>query len=419
MKSSLWKYTVAAAAAVILGLLATGPVLAEQSSARSVAMGEAFVGLANGVDAARYNPANLGLDGYRRTEIEFFGVGADINNNSFSLEDYNNYTGAFLTSADKADILSKVPDRGLVLSADVQATAASVAFGSLVFSTSAVGQAGINLNRDILELVLNGNTYGETISVTGSYSDAVGYVASGLSYGLPLYTAGTRQLSVGVTAKYIRGLGVEQIVELEGMATTFATGLQGDGRMIARTATGGSGYAMDIGAALKLNDSYTAGIRVKNFMSNINWSQNTEEHSYNFSFDTVTVDNMNDDFIVSESDTRDIESFSTNLASVMTVGFAKTSGSLLWAVDWEQGFRLAAGSSKKPRVAVGLEWNGLPVIPLRAGYAVGGDRPSNLSIGTGMGVGPVYLDFAAVTGSTISPYSSKGVNIAVSSGLYF
>ena len=319
MKSSRLKYTVAAAV-VIFGLLAAGPVLAEQSSARSVAMGEAFVGLANGVDAARYNPANLGLDGYRRTELELFGVGADINNNSFSLEDYNNYTGTFLTSADKADILSKVPDRGLVLSADVQATAASVAFGSLVFSTSAVGQAGINLNRDILELVLNGNTYGDTISVTGSYSDAVGYVASGLSYGLPLYTAGTRQLSVGVTAKYIRGLGVEQIVELEGIAATFATGLQGDGRMLARTATGGSGYAMDIGAALKLNDSYTAGIRVKNFMSNITWDQNTEEHAYNFSFDTVTVDNMDDDFIVSESDTRDIESFSTNLASVMTVG---------------------------------------------------------------------------------------------------
>lgn len=410
---------VVAGAAVLLVAVMAMPATAAQSSARSVAMGGAYVGLANGVDAARYNPANLGLDGYARRELELVGMGANITNNSFSLDDYNNYTGAILTDEDKTDILAKIPDQGLTLNADVQASAASVALGSFVFTTAGVGLADVNLNRDILELVLNGNSFGDTVSVTGSYSDAVAYVSSGVSYGVPLYTAGSRQLAVGVTAKYLHGLAVEQIVELEGLAATLETGFEGEGRMIARTATGGSGYAVDLGASLKLNDNYTIGASIRNFVSSLSWSRETEEHSYLFSFDTVTVDNMEEDFVVSESDTRDIESFSTDLPSVMTVGLANTTGSLMWAVDWEQGFRQAAGASSKPRLSLGLEWHGFPLIPLRAGYSVGGNKPSAFSVGSGLATGPVYLDFAAVTGTSISPYSSKGLNLAISTGLYF
>ncbi len=405
----------------ILGLLllCSSQAIAEPTSARSVAMGEAHIGLASSIDAARYNPANLGLDNYRRTGIELIGAGLNVNNNSFSLGDYNNYTGAFLTDADKQDILNKIPDKGLTFSADIQASALSASVGSFVFSVTGVGQADVNLSKDLIDLVLNGNTFGDSINVTGSYSDAVGYVSAGVSYGVPLYTSGTRQLSAGVTAAYIRGLGVEQIIELEGLAATFATGFEGEGRMIARTATGGSGYSLDIGTALKLNDSYTVGARVKNFLSSISWNNNTEEHSYIFGFDTVTVSNMDEDFVVSESETKDIGSFSTSLPSVMTVGIAHTSGSLIWALDWEQGFRQAAGASTKPRFAAGVEWRRLSFLPLRAGYVVGGDEPASFSVGSGVGAGPFYLDFAVVTGTSISPYSSKGINLALSTGLLF
>ncbi len=413
------RYIVSAVAFVLVLVLLPWTVSADQSSARSVAMGEAYTAMANGVDAARYNPANLGLDGYRRTELELFGVGADINNNSFSLSDYNNYTGAYLTDADKADILNKVPEQGLLLSADVQAAGLSLAHGSFALTTSASGLANVNINRDLIELVLNGNTFGDSIVVTGSYSDAVAYVSTGLSYGMPIYTAGTRQLSIGATARYIRGLAVEKIVELDGLAATFETGFEGEGRIIAQTATGGSGYALDLGAALKLNDRYTAGVRIKNFISSMTWDNDPEEHSYIFHFDTVTIANADGDFVVSESETKPIESFKSDLPSVMTIGFAKTSGSLLWAVDWEQGFRTAAGSSTKPRLSLGVEWQGLPLIPVRAGYSTGGERPAAFSFGTGIGLGPFYVDGAVVSGKSLSPYSTKGVNFAVSSGFYF
>ncbi len=400
-------------------LLASNALASGQSSARSVAMGGAHIGLASGVDAARYNPANLGLTSHRNTAIEFVGVGANISNNSFTLSDYNKYTGAFLTTEDKADILSKIPDDGLRLAADVEATAMAISAGSFAFTVLGVGVADVNLNRDIFELVLNGNTYADTISVDGSYSDALSYASAGLSYGMPIYTSGSRQLSVGVTAKYLHGLAIEQVVELEGMVATYATGYAGQGHLIAQTATGGSGYGLDLGAALKLNNSYTAGIKIENFVSKLTWDKETEEHGYIFNFDTMTVDNMEDDYVVSDDYTRAIESFETSIPSVMTIGIANTSGSLVWAIDYQQKFRSENGTSTKPRIAAGVEWSPLGILPLRAGYATGGDRNAAFSFGSGLHLLAFYLDAAAVTGTSGSGYSAKGMHLAVSTGLQF
>lgn len=392
-----------------------------QSSARSVAMGGAYTSLATGVEACRYNPANLGFEGIKQSGIEIVGLGADISNNSFSLGDYNDYTGAVLTSSDKEYLLGRIPDDdGLNISADIEASAISLSFGSYAISVSGIGQADVSLSKDIVDLILNGNTFGDTVNVTSSYSDAVGYVAAGVSYGLPIYTFGSRQLAVGVTAKYIRGLGMEKVVDLDGLAVTDETGFAGEGHVIAKTATGGLGYALDVGAAMHLSDDYTVGARIKNMLSTISWTADTKEHGYSFTFDTMTVDNMDGDYISSEEYTKDIQSFSTSLPAVMNIGVANTSGDLLWAVDWEQGFRQAAGASKKPRLSAGLEWTGLlQMLPLRAGFATGGNKTTAFSFGSGVHLGSFYLDIATVTGKTLLPSSSQGLNVALSTGFYF
>jgi len=403
-------------------LLWSYPVMAGgSSSARSVAMGGAHIGLAKGVDAAKYNPANLGLTDYRLNNLELAGIGASIANNSFTLDDYNTYTGAFLTDDDKTDILHKIPNDGLRFTVDVEASAMAFSMGNFAFATIGVGLADINLNKDLADLVLNGNTYADTIEVTGSYSDALGYVSGGLSYGMPLMKLGSKELTIGATGKYIKGLGVERVVKLQGMATTHEYGYSGEGQMIVQTATGGNGYAIDIGAALKINNDFTAGVCIKNILSSISWNNRTEEHGYIFSFDTMTVENADDDdLVVSEDYSEDISSFSTTLPSVMTIGFAKTSGNFIWAIDYEQGFRKkAAGASTKPRLSIGLEWSPLNMLPLRTGFAAGGDRNTSFSIGSGFNCANFYMDFAALVGTSFSGYSSKEVNLAFTTGLCF
>jgi hypothetical protein len=389
------------------------------SSGRSAAMGGAFTGLAKGVNAARYNPANLGLDGYRQNGLELASLGVSLTNNAFTLSDYNKYTGAVLSTADKQDILDQIPTEGLSIDTDIKASALSLALGSFVFSVNGVGAADISLSREIVDLILNGNTYADTIDITGSYSNGLSYAGASLSYGLPLYSAGTRQLAVGLTASYFRGIAIEEVVSLQGLAATYESGFQGHGEAIIRTAAGGSGYGLDLGAALKLNNSYTVGVRVENFLSKITWNQEPQEHGYLFSFDSASVDDFSEDFVTSNDYSEDIEPFATSLPAVMNVGLANTSGKLIWAVDWTQGFRAAPGTSTKPRLALGVEYRPLSYLPLRTGFMTGGDRNTAFSFGSGLNFFGFYLDAAVITGSTMSVYSAKGANIALSTGIIF
>ncbi len=401
---------------IILALATSLATAGGQSSARSMAMGGAYLGLAKGVDAARYNPANLGLSGYSSNSLELLGLGVNINNNALSLGDYNNYTGAVLTESDKADIMGKIPGDGLRVTADVEAAAMSLALGSWAFSVTGVGSANVNLSKDILDLVLNGNHLGETVSLDGSYSDAISYVQTSLSYGREIYRLGSRQVAVGVTAKHLTGLAVEEVTELTGGVTTLTTGFTGAGRMVARTATGGSGYGLDLGASVKLDESYTAGLSFRNLFSSISWSGSPEEHGYVFDFDEGASDILQDDYVVSEDYTRAIDGFSTSLPTVMTLGLANTSGKLLWAVDWQQGFREDAGASSKPRLCAGIEWLGLSALPLRAGFATGGSRGTHMALGGGLQLGRFHLDLAVETGTTLVPNSARGLNLAMSTG---
>ncbi len=405
---------------IIAGLLATTATAGGLSSARAVGMGDAQIGLAKGVYAPLYNPANIALSGYGLAGVELAGVGAEIFNNSFSLSDYNNYTGAILSENDKSALLGKIPAEGLQLSARAQASALTISLGSFVISTNGVAASEVNLSKDIVELLVNGNQLNDTISLNEMYSEAIAYATIGLSTGKTLYKSGTRQLTIGATCKYIKGLAYEDIVRISGEASTTMSGFSGDGAVVARTATGGTGYAVDIGAALKLSDNHTAGISFSNFLNNITWNKGTEEHYYSFQLDTATIDNMDDDSVfVSDDYSQEIGSFKSRIPTTMRIGIANISCKFLWAVDWEQGFKLGAGVSSKPRLLFGGQYKLISFLPLRAGYSMGGGRASTVSFGTGLDLSLFYLDIAATNHGSITSGSSKGLHLAVSTGLRF
>ena len=406
-------------ASLVVALLVSfsSAIAGDLSSARSLAMAGSMTAMATGVESARFNPANLGLTSSGRMQLEIATLGLNLSNNSFTLDDYNTYTGATLSESDKATILGKIPKEGLNIKADAEASAMSLSLGRFVFSVSGVGAADANLNREIVELMFNGNTFADSVIATGSYADGIAYGQAGLSYGRLLYKLGERELAVGATAKYIRGIGYEEVIKLEALASTQANGFQGSGEMIARTATGGSGYGLDIGTALKFNRHHTIGARLQNLLGSISWNKETQEHGLSYSFDTLTVNNANDSVIVSDDYSIDIPAFSSRLPVIMNLGVANTSGKLRWAVDWEQGFKRTAESSTKPRLSIGIEWLQLGMMPLRLGFSSGGGRGEIFSFGSGIDTGPYYFDVAAVTGSSFSVYSAKGLKLALSTGI--
>ena len=334
-----------------------------------------------------------------------------------TLSDYNKYNGAFLTNSDKSYILDKVPTEGLKFLANAEASILSMGFGQFVVTTSVVGIADLNLNKDILNLIFNGNTFADTIDITGTYSEAVGFVKIGLSHGRSVYTFGTRQISIGASINYLKGLGIERMVTGTGLASTHENGFAGEGNFIMQTSSGGSGYSFDFGTALRFNESYTAGLRFSNLFSKINWKNSCEEHGFLFRFDTMTVDNMDADYITTEDYSKSISSFSSSLPTVMNLGVAKTKGKILWAFDWEQGLSSKVGASKQPRLSVGLEYSYFSFLPLRTGFATGGNRNTAFSFGTGLKTGRFYFDMAAITGAMITSSSAKGVNFAFTFGI--
>jgi hypothetical protein len=408
-----------AVAGMLLGTISTASA-SGLANARAIGMAGAYTSLAKGYDCPSFNPANLGFESHRSGGFQLFGLGVSISNNSFSLDDYNSYTGAVLSEDDKENLLSKIPAEGLKVTADAEASALAVGMGNFAISLSGIGAAEINLGRAPMELLLQGNTLADTVDVNDMYGEGYGLASLNFSYGRLVYKNVDRQLSVGGTFHYLHGFGYEEIIELNGEAVTMSTGFEGEGSLVARTATAGSGIALDLGAALKVNKDYTVGVALNNFLSVIKWSKNTKEHRFTFEFDTLNVGNMGSDSIITSTDTTiDIGSFSSHLPSSIKAGLAKTTGSFLWAVDWEQGFRRAAGSSATPRISTGGEYRPLGFLPLRAGFAIGGKQGTTYAGGFGLDISAFYLDLAAANYNAVSGPAGKGLNFAVNGGFRF
>ncbi len=400
-----------------VSLLGTGSV--EASSARRMAMGGAGSAAASGPTAALSNPALLALRDRRTSGVELIGFDARLANNAFSLNDYNTYTGATLNDADKEYLLGRIPQEGLDVTAEVRASALSFGFGSAALTFSGHAGADVTLSRDLFELFLYGNAFGDTISLSGTHVEGISYAAAGFSTAFPLYYHGNRELTVGITASYLRGIAVEEIISLNGMATTDTFGFAGAGSVALRTATGGSGWAVSVGGAYKLNQSHALSLTVENFLGGISWSGDPTEYGYEFAFDTLTADNAEDDQIVSNDYDSSIASFSTALPRTMVLGLADVDGVFRWAVDWRQGLNGRFSAVTQPQVGAGVEWRGLGILPLRVGYSLGGRQGSRFTYGLGLHLLGFYLDVAAASGASFDGYESKGTTVAIASGLQF
>jgi len=82
------------------------------------------------------------------------------------------------------------------------------------------------------------------------------------------------------------------------------------------------------------------GVTIFNILSAVSWNRNTEEHHYTFAFDSLTAADMSEDSLIVTTDTTfPVGAFTTHLPSTVKAGLAKTTGRLLWAVDWNRASR--------------------------------------------------------------------------------
>lgn len=390
------------------------------SNARSLGLGGAYTALARGNEAPLWNPANLSFKDNRGFSLNLFSLGAFVENNAFSLKDYNEYNGRFWDDQDKDNILSLVPYYGLNLNAQAEASVLGLSLGSFSLVSYALGVSDLSFPKDPFELLLIGNQMNDTVSLRGTSGEAYAYGALSFSLGKSLFRNGDKEFGIGVNLKYLQGIIYQKVVKASGEVRIKETGMEGESDIILHSAMGGKGYGLDFGIATKLNKKWSLGFFLSNPISRIKWDRKTEERGYQFQIDSLNLSNSgNDSVFLSEDYQKDIDPFVTHPPVIAKAGLAYQAKKVSIAFDWEWGFENGPGVSKTPRLSLGTEMRFLSFLPLRTGVSLGGKEGFSLSGGFGLDFGLVFLDLGIVNKNALLPNNSKGVGLSLDCGLKF
>jgi len=390
------------------------------TNARSFGMCGAYTALAAGVDAGRWNPANLGLRRAPKLSLHFASFGAGAHNNAFTKSDYDLYNGAYLNARQKAGILSRIPAEGwrFNLAGEMDLVGVSLQNYAVTFGLDFASNA--KLSRDFVDLILNGNRLDQTYDFSNSTGAGAAILTLGFSYGrslrLNLLTPYVQEFAIGGTIKYLRGLSIGEVTEASGSMTTRFDGIFGNGHAIVRQASGGNGIALDLGAAAVVNKKFSLGLSLRNFPGFINWSTNAQENEYGVIADSLTAEQWasshEDSVIQHDSEERVIAGFSQRLPMVVHVGAAYDQGQVLLSGEIVQGLDNRLNAATTPELRFGVEGRLFKFILPRAGLSLGGKRGASSAFGVGFTTGTFHADFAAGTWSGLLPAQGKGIGVA-------
>lgn len=382
----------------IIGSVQSGFAQSGVSNARSVAMGGAYTAVAAGVEAPFWNPANLALPGSRKPRFNLVSVGVGLQNNSFTLEHYNLYNGEHLSETDKQDILSHVPGEGWRMNMGTEVQALGFAIGNVAVTASGYAASDFGLSKDMLDLMLNGNEFERLYDIGTSFGEGWGASSFAVSIGLPTPMTWFKKSTFGISAKYLRGFAYGKVREASSTLITDIEGLHGSGRLVIDHALGGNGFALDVGMAAQVTDSWTMSMSLLNAFNYINWSKDPKQFVYTFSVDSLALESSDDATIDSlftdGKENVGIEPFSASQPAQLRLGVAHTGRRLVLALDVAQGLRDGAGVSTTPRVAVGSEFRVIDLLPLRGGIAIGGQSGFTVSTGFGFELSVFSWNFA-------------------------
>ncbi len=365
----------------------------DPTSIRGMSMAGAYTGLARGVNALFWNPANLGLS-KKEAGLSLASVGLSFDNNSFSLSDYDRFTDGSLSDAEKNELLAKVPGEGLIFEAQAQATALNLSFNRFAVSPQVYGFSDLNLTHDAVELLLFDYKLGTAVDLKNSQGTAylIGKLTAG--WGQPLLNTPLGTFAFGLSASYLQGYFYSRLESREAFFSTSSSGATGRGEMTFTEADRGNGFGLDAGAAFEISPSLTLGLTVSNLFSDLTWSRGTRETRFDFNVDTMTQSSGNPDSIVRSIKQETIlPEFRTHLPRTLKAGLAR-SGSLL-SFDFDLEYRLHEDLTlSRMAAAGGGEFSLIPVMPLRAGLRWAEEEGVTLAAGAGLKLSVWYLDFA-------------------------
>ncbi len=411
-----------AAGAVLLGsLLLSGTVRAGGASA---GLAGAFSLRARGVEAPSWNPATLAWSDALTVGIVSLDAGA--HNNAYSLGDYRRWNGAVLDEEDEDTILARIPGSFLRGGFSVETEGPGFAWRGWAVTTSSHAAGAAAVPKEYGRLLFYGNDPQESYDLDGTGGEAAAWSELRWSHGREVGAVrigrDLLRLAVGGSVKWLQGWAQGEVTHAEGSLVTSTQGISGVQELVMRSAQGGSGYACDLGVVGR-TETWSFGLSLRNPLSQLSWTRETEEHTERAWADTLTLEDLEGeesaDLVDTESSSRSIDSFSGRLPGELTIAAARDWRGFRCEADLRQGFRSRLGSSTTPRLAVGVSCRPWRAVEGRAGLAVGGTDGPMVAAGLGLTLWRIRWDLGVATRRGVDFTSPRGVEAGLSLGLWW
>jgi len=405
MKTSLLKFSALLLAVLILSSRAYAQAV---RTGRSVALaGSGALGM-YGVQAAGWNPANLGLKANPSFSFSFLSFSAVFGNNAFTPK-YISETfveGDTLTRETIDDILSKMDANRLKLYTMLGLPVFGLSTKNFAFNIDAHVFADASIPRDVFEMAMTGPVKDTLYDLSTVEQNAIGYSTVSLSAaksfrGIPH----TTEFAAGVTFKYIIGGAYTELVHKEGSLQITDDKIHAQGLFkFINSKNIGDGVGLDLGAAGRLHwmDLYV-GATLGNLIGSVTWGElDVGEVQFSrddgLALDSVSKQDYWNNFLTQTDTTYGYEGSVTKalpryLILSADLPYLHGKGDLFFT--YYQGFNETPAQNTTPRLALGSEFRWLPFLPLRAGVAVGGIEGTEVAGGFGLSLIGYQLNVGA------------------------
>ncbi len=422
------------------------------TDAESVSKGNTFTSTATGLLSVGKNPALLFDSCYSDNAVYFFmpAFSSEAYTNSMSFDDIDYFFGGkepkYLTEDDKEKLYGYFEGADGQLHYDIALTSFAVMFspsdsiGSFAFGITDNVSGNFFVPAQLAELLLKGNEKGRKYSFDDLKYESWWARYYSLTYARNFHVADSgffRIINLGATVKYVNGFAYSG---LKNVRSSFYTGnnnslsgfLSAGGfssfsedlpirydfdsttpiynyNYFTRPAGFGAGVDLGFYAVLRSNLRVGAALTDVGFIS---WNRHVAKHT--IESDLYIDDIFNEDQLDSlieftDVSTDEISSYDTPLPTCLRLGasydladsFSGIPGSLIAAVDYNQGLNNSPSNALIPRFSLGAKWiPGCYYPSVSAGLTY--DRIGHVRTGLGLGYDYKFIKFYVSTFDCLS-----------------
>ncbi|MEO0093599.1 MAG: DUF5723 family protein [candidate division WOR-3 bacterium] len=310
------------------------------------------------------------------------GFSAGLFNNSFTVQQYNRYSGTYLDNQAKVDILNSIPHQGFFFHGGANLEGLEIFLSRFSISILGCGFIGLEIPKDIFDLALFGNQLNRYYSAAGFKNRTLAYWSGAIAYNSQIPST---NLAVGVRARYLAGIYYFETFETQGYLFTTPAFLVSEGEANYRRALGGNGFGCDLMLSYDFSPKLRTTLAFLNLNSGIKWTNNPQQGLYYFALDSLNWQRLRQgDFFYSNRTVTETVPFHTRLPFYLLLAADYQLGrSLIGSVLINQSFNESPLMRRAPIFATAIEFHGLAGnsfrIPIAIGISLGGKEKFGFS----------------------------------------